>query len=55
MCLNCGYYNGRQVIDLETKRQEREARMQAKREAIKANAGADESEAPVEETKEEKS
>lgn len=34
MCLECGYYNGRQVIDLETKKTEREARMKAKRDAI---------------------
>ena len=35
MCLNCGYYKGRVVIDLLAKKQSREARMQAKREAIK--------------------
>lgn len=36
MCLSCGFYNGRQVMDLATKKQEREARMQAKREQIRA-------------------
>ncbi len=36
MCLNCGYYNGRQVMDLETKRKEREARMEARRERIQS-------------------
>jgi len=38
MCLGCGYYNGRQVIDLEAKKTAREARMNAKREAIKGSA-----------------
>ena len=38
MCLECGFYNGRQVIDLAKKKQEREARMQAKRERIRAEA-----------------
>jgi hypothetical protein len=36
MCLNCGYYNGRIVIDMKAKREAREARMNAKREAIKS-------------------
>ena len=38
MCLECGFYNGRQVMDLAKKKQEREARMQAKRERIRAEA-----------------
>ncbi len=33
MCLECGFYKGRQVIDLVEKKKSREARMQAKREA----------------------
>lgn len=40
MCLSCGYYNGRQVMDLEAAKTERAARMAAKREAIKAQTGA---------------
>jgi hypothetical protein len=40
MCLSCGYYNGRQVLDLEAAKTQRAARMAAKREAIKAQAGA---------------
>jgi len=36
MCLSCGHYKGRQVMDLETKRKEREARMEAKREHMSA-------------------
>lgn len=61
MCLECGFYKGRQVMDLKAKKDNREARMQAKREAIKAQT---ESIAPTEadavaeaepqETKEEK-
>lgn len=39
MCLECGFYKGRQVLDLEAKKQKREARMQAKREAVKAQMG----------------
>ena len=42
MCLNCGFYKGRVVIDLLAKKQSRDARMQAKREAIKGQT------APVE-------
>lgn len=38
MCLACGFYNGRQVIDLEAKHKARAERMQAKRDAIKAQA-----------------
>jgi len=35
MCLECGFYKGRQVIDLAARKEAREARLQAKREAIK--------------------
>jgi len=42
MCLECGYYNGRQVVDLESKKKAREARINAKREAIKGSALGDE-------------
>lgn len=38
MCLSCGFYKGRQVMDLAKRKEEREARMQAKREAIRAQA-----------------
>ena len=38
MCLECGFYNGRQVMDLTAKKAAREARMQAKRDAITAQA-----------------
>lgn len=34
MCLTCGFYKGRVVIDLKAKREARMSRMNAKREAI---------------------
>ena len=45
MCLECGFYKGRQVIDLKAQKDKREARMNAKKEAIRAQA---ESVAPTE-------
>lgn len=39
MCLNCGFYKGRVVIDLVAKKQAREARIKAKEERIKAELG----------------
>lgn len=36
MCQECGYYNGRQVLDLEAQKAARTARMQHKREMIDA-------------------
>jgi len=35
MCLQCGYYDGRQVMDLEGEKSKREARIKAKHERIK--------------------
>lgn len=35
MCLNCGFYKGRVVIDLLAKKKGRDERMAAKREAIR--------------------
>lgn len=64
MCLKCGFYKGRQVIDLAKKHEERAARMQAKRDAIgaqadsvapsEAEAVAEAKPAPAEESKESK-
>ncbi len=45
MCLECGFYKGRQVMDLAGQKAKREARMQAKRDAIAAQS---ESIAPTE-------
>ena len=39
MCLACGYYNGRQVMDLAAEKSKREARMRAKQEVIKNSLG----------------
>ncbi len=38
MCLQCGFYKGRQVIDLKATKDKRTARMNAKKEAIRAQA-----------------
>jgi hypothetical protein len=39
MCLECGFYKGRQVMDLAAKKDKRTARMNAKKEAIKGSVG----------------
>ena len=53
MCLECGHYKGKQVVDMKAKKEAREARLQAKREAMKsmgeAQAGEVEPEAATEE------
>lgn len=36
MCLECGFYKGRQVMDLKAEKDKRTARMQAKKEAIRS-------------------
>lgn len=46
MCLACGFYKGRQVIDMTAKRHAREARLQAKRERIRGQAAQDDTHAP---------
>lgn len=38
MCLSCGFYKGRQVMDLAAQKDKRTARMQAKKDAISAQA-----------------
>jgi len=38
MCLECGFYKGRQVIDLASQKAKRAARIQAKKDAISAQA-----------------
>ncbi len=35
MCMHCGFYKGRVVIDLAKRKTDREARLAAKREAIR--------------------
>jgi hypothetical protein len=39
MCLECGYYNGRQVMDLAGEKAKRDARIKAKEERIKNELG----------------
>ena len=53
MCLECGYYNGRQVMDLEAEKAKRDARIQAKKEIIRNELGATADEPVAEESKEE--
>lgn len=40
MCQNCGFYNGKQVIDLVAEKAKRDARIKAKEERIKSELGA---------------
>ena len=60
MCLGCGFYKGRQVVDMTAKNQAREDRLKAKREMIQAQQGVEPTETgsaeevKVEEKKEEK-
>lgn len=39
MCLECGYYKGRMVVDMTAKKKAREERLQAKQEMIQAQQG----------------
>ncbi|MEY3784311.1 MAG: ribosomal protein large subunit ribosomal protein [Candidatus Parcubacteria bacterium] len=39
MCLGCGFYKGRMVVDMTAKKNAREARLSVKREAIAAGKG----------------
>jgi len=41
MCLSCGYYKGRQVLDLTALKARRDERIKAKKERITADAGVD--------------
>ncbi|MBI4086389.1 50S ribosomal protein L32 [Candidatus Kaiserbacteria bacterium] len=56
MCLSCGWYNGRQVMDLEAEKAKRDRRLKEKRERIGVETGAEHQPAPVPavETKDEK-
>ncbi|MCA9359157.1 50S ribosomal protein L32 [Candidatus Kaiserbacteria bacterium] len=53
MCLDCGFYKGRMVMDMASKKKSREARLEAKREAIKSQQGDVAEPAAVEAPKEE--
>ncbi len=39
MCLSCGFYKGRQVMDLAAEKAKRDARLKAKRERIEGDVG----------------
>lgn len=39
MCLDCGFYKGRMVVDMAAKKKSREERLQAKHEAIMSQQG----------------
>lgn len=52
MCLECGFYKGRMVVDMSAKKKAREERLNAKKEAIRAQGGEIEEPTPeVEESK----
>jgi large subunit ribosomal protein L32 len=54
MCLDCGFYKGRMVVDMSAKKKARDERLQAKREVIRGAAGDYEAPAPeLAESKEE--
>ena len=48
MCLECGFYKGRMVVDMTAKKQAREARMAAKKELYTGNEGIAETAEPEE-------
>jgi hypothetical protein len=39
MCLDCGFYNGKMVVDMKAKKEAREVRLETKRETIRSQAG----------------
>ena len=39
MCLDCGFYKGRMVVDMAAKKKARNERLQAKRDAISEQQG----------------
>lgn len=59
MCLDCGFYKGRMVVDMAAKKKSREERLTAKREAIRGHEAEPEAEelpeaTPAEEVKDKK-
>lgn len=52
MCLECGFYNGRQVLDLQAEKEKREARLKAKKEAIAGALASEDAETAPAETPE---
>ena len=39
MCLDCGFYNGKMVVDMKAKKDARDARIGAKKEMLRSQAG----------------
>ena len=54
MCLSCGFYNGRQVLDLGAAKVKRDARIKTKHDRIRLESGPQTPAAPVHENTEEK-
>jgi ribosomal protein L32 len=50
MCLDCGFYKGRMVMDMSAKKKARDERLQAKKDAIKAQSGEESDEVVQENT-----
>ena len=48
MCLECGYYNGRLIMDMKAEKEKREARIHAKEEIRRNELGATEDSSDVE-------
>ncbi len=51
MCLNCGYYKDRVVIDMTKRKADREARVKATKERRKGDQAAENPAVPTTETK----
>lgn len=51
MCLSCGYYRGRQVIDLATQKKNRAERITKRKEFLRAESGAPQTAEQIAETK----
>jgi hypothetical protein len=43
MCLECGFYNGKMIVDMKAKKAARQARLDKKREAMQSMAEAQDS------------
>ena len=51
MCLDCGFYKGKMVVDMASKKKAREARIEAKRDMIRSQNGETAPEAEAEANK----
>ncbi len=39
MCLDCGFYNGKMVVDMKAKKDARDARINSKKDMLRSQAG----------------